>query len=397
MSNYKILYSLRLLKSTIELFVNSFFVMYFLDISNHNIPKLGFYYILVYVTVFITIFLFRNQEKSKKRICLLRTGIILNFLYFLLILFLKEKLVDYMYLMGIIYGLEEGFYYSVYNNFESNGISNQERAKFTGIYTCIKSMIKIIIPLIFGTVITSSGFGKCTIVVLMLVILQLICSVLFKDIHLVDTNKTNLKEYRKIVVQNEIIKNMYRVCLLNGFIFTGTFNSIAVIYIIKVVNTNFNLGVFTSIFAIISSIIGYLFAKVIPKSKYSSILKYTTLLTVLGLLLIMIKTNFITVVLFNLFQTISSSLCSLIIDNSEIDIANHKEIKDKYKVEYFIGMEKNICIGRVIGYILYIMIGLSNSILLTDFILIIFMILIILLSYYGIKLRNSVLKCVEVD
>lgn len=397
MNNYKILASLRLLKSTINLFVSSFFVMYFLEISNNNIPKLGLYYILVYLTVFVTIFLCRNLCKSKKRINLLRIGIVLDFVYFLLILLLNEKLVDYMYLMGVIYGLEEGFYYSVYNNFESNGISNQERAKFTGIYTCLKSVISIMIPLIFGTVITSSGFGSCTIIVLILVILQIICSFLFKDVNLVDNNKVDLKEYKNIMSKNEIIKNIYKICFFNGFIFSGAFKSIVVVYIIKIVNTNFNLGIFTSIFAIVASVIGYLFANVIPKSKYSSIFKYLIALTIFGLVLIMIDANFITVVLFNFFQTLSSTLCGLIIENSQIDLANYDEIKNKYKVEYFIYMEKNIFIGRFFGYIMYIVIGLSQSMLLTNLVLIGFIILILMLSYYSIKLINKIFISNEME
>jgi len=78
MNNYKILSILRLLKSTIGLFVNSFFVMYFLNISNSNIAKLGVYYILMYAVIFITIFLCKNLCKSKNRINVLRTGIILT-------------------------------------------------------------------------------------------------------------------------------------------------------------------------------------------------------------------------------------------------------------------------------------------------------------------------------
>ena len=68
MNNYKILSFMRILKSTIELFVSNFFVMYFLSVSNNNVPKLGSYYIIVYATVFLTIYIyvkiFVKQEKE---------------------------------------------------------------------------------------------------------------------------------------------------------------------------------------------------------------------------------------------------------------------------------------------------------------------------------------------
>ena len=139
MNNKKALFILRIIKSIVEIFVNSFFVMYFLSISNQNIMKLGIYYIIVYLIVYLFIRILGNYSKGKKRINLLRVGIILNLVYFLLILFLKEDIIKYAYIMAIIYGLEEGFYYSVYNNFESLSIKNSDRASFAGFYTIINS------------------------------------------------------------------------------------------------------------------------------------------------------------------------------------------------------------------------------------------------------------------
>ena len=63
--------------------------------------------------------------------------VILYFLYFLAIIVLREKVVDYIYFIGLLYGLEEGFCYSVYNMIESDGIENKDRAKYIGfIYNC---------------------------------------------------------------------------------------------------------------------------------------------------------------------------------------------------------------------------------------------------------------------
>lgn len=391
MKNYKILSAMRLLKSTIEIFVNSFFIMYFLKISDNNIFKLGIYYIIVNAVVYLIIFSTRNICKTKKRINLLRVGILLNLCYFLLIILMKESIVNYIYLMGIIYGLEEGFYYSIYNNFESSGVKNSDRAKFTGIYTALKSIISIIIPLLFGSIINEAGFGECTIIIVILVIFQLICSIIFEDIVLIDESKTNLKKYLNHIKNKTIIKEMYKVCFLNGFIFTGAFSSIVVIYIIKVMNSNLDLGIFTSIFAIITSILGFLFAKVIPKEKYSIFIKISTFLTVIGILLLIYKVNFIIVLLFNLFQTFTQTICNLIIGVLELDMANHKDIKDTYKVEYFTFMETAIFLGRMLGYILFIILGVATNILIGNLVLIIFALLIILLSYYSMRLQNKVI------
>ena len=68
--NYKILGGLKIVNNVIDLFISTFFVMYFLRMSNNNIVPLAIYYLIVYITVYITIFILRNFCKLSKRIYL---------------------------------------------------------------------------------------------------------------------------------------------------------------------------------------------------------------------------------------------------------------------------------------------------------------------------------------
>ena len=125
MNNYKVLFSLRILKNILNTFVDSFLVLYFLDVSDRNIVPLGIYKLVAVIAIYSVIFLTRNLAKSKNRANLMRIGIVLDFVYFLTIILLKDNVVNYIYLVGLLYGLEEGFYYSVYNILESDGITNE--------------------------------------------------------------------------------------------------------------------------------------------------------------------------------------------------------------------------------------------------------------------------------
>ena len=180
MSNYKILFGLRVLKNILYSFVDSFLVLYFLDISHNNILPLGIHKIVQVTTVYVVIFLLRNLCKSKNRVVLLRIGIILDFLYFLAIILLKEKVVDYIYFLGFLYGLEEAFYYSVYNVLETNEVSNKERTKFIGSYTAVTALLTFISPIIFGSAISALGFIKGLIIMLVILIFRIFLSFIFK-------------------------------------------------------------------------------------------------------------------------------------------------------------------------------------------------------------------------
>lgn len=395
MNNKKALFILRILKSIVEIFINSFFVMYFLSISNQNIVKLGIYYIIIYLTAYLSIRLLGNYSKGKKRVNLLRVGIILNFIYFVLILFLKEDIIKYIYIMAIIYGLEEGFYYSVYNNFESISIKNSDRASFAGIYTIIKSLVSIIIPILFGSIITKSGFVKCTIIIVILTILQIITSFIFKDEKIVNRENLNLIYYKMLIKKYPTMKKMHHISLINGIIFSGAFQSIVTLYIIKVLNSSIELGIFSSVFAIITCFLGYFFAKILPKKNYKITILISGILTILGIVLLIYKVNYLNVLIFNFLQTISSTLLSLIIDNTELDMANYNSIVKKYRVEYFITMEKYIFIGRFIGYILYIILGITTSNFFSNIILLIFGFIIMILSFYTMNLKDWNKKEIE--
>ena len=80
-NNYNILYSLKIFKSILSTFLDTFLVLYFFQLSDSNILPIGIYKLVSVITIWLVIFLVRNICKSKQRINLLRIGIILNFIY----------------------------------------------------------------------------------------------------------------------------------------------------------------------------------------------------------------------------------------------------------------------------------------------------------------------------
>ena len=387
MSNYKVLFSMRVLKSILSSFVDVFLVLYFLDVSESNVLPLGIYKLIDVIAVFAVIFFTRNYCKSKHRVNLIRIGIVLNFIYFLAIILFKEKVVNYIYIVGLLYGLEEGFYYSVYNNIESDAISNKERPKFTGLYTSVKSILAIIFPLIFGTLIYAAGFINSLIIVLVIVVTKIILSFYIEDNNVPNSNKTNFKKYIDLVKDNKAIMESYENKFFNGLTYSeGAFSYIVTIYIIKVFSDSVSLGIFTSIFSVISSVIGLLFAKCIKQKHYTKVIKVSMIFTLISLCAMIYNCNFVTIVIFNLCQTFSKGLMDLINSNSSANISNLEIIKKDYKVEYWLGVEAALVLGRIISNTLFIVITFVG----TDIMIYVFVIFLIMLTVSSIKLQNVI-------
>lgn len=394
LDNYKILFSLRILKSILNNFVDVFLVLYFLKVSNSSILPLGIYKLVAMVAVWLVIFFTKNYCKSKGRIKFMRIGIVLYFLYFLAIIILKEKVVDYIYLIGLLYGLEEGFYYSVYNMIESDGVENKDRARYIGSYTVVKNIISIIFPLVFGGLIQKSGFINATIFALFIVILEIILSNIFKDNNIPKNNKTNFKEFRKITKEHVEFKRIIETKICAGLTYSeGALSYVITIYIIKVFSESVSLGIFTSIFSIVSAIIGLLFVKVIKPKHYNGLMISTSAITIILLCVMLLNCNFITIVLYNFFQTISKGLTDLINEQSVSNFSNIKSLKQEFKVEYFLSIETSLFIGRVISNVLFIFMAFTNS----NIIMAIFVIFAIMRAVSSIRLQSSMDKCKEVN
>lgn len=387
--NYQSLFALRLLKSTIGIFTSNFLVLYFIQLNNQNILPLGIYYMIVYLTVFLTIFSVRNICKTEKRIYLLQIGILLNFLYFLLLAILKEKIISYVWLLGIVYGLEEGFYYSIYNNFESTGISNQERAKFVGSYTACNAILGILIPIFFGSLISAEGFRQALWVVLILVGFQIACSLIFKDQAIPEKSKTQIRNYEKLIERKKSVQNSYLLSIFEGFIYNGAFSSIITIYIIKVFNDSFKLGMFTAVFSLITCVCGIFFARTVKEESYQKLLRFSTFFMVAGVLFLMIACNVFTIILFNFFQSFAKSLMTLINGKNKFDLTNIPEIREQFKVEYFLGVEGSLLVGRLFGYGLLILFAFASTPLQNNLILGVFVVLILGLGNRSIALLKE--------
>lgn len=389
MSNYKVLFGLRTLKNILTNFVDSFLVLYFLDISDSNILPLGIYKLVGIIAIYSVIYLTKNFAKSQHRANLMRIGIILDFIYFLTIILLKDKIVDYIYLVGLLYGLEEGFYYSVYNILESDGITNEERAKFAGTYTAVESILSIVFPLIFGSLIYATSFLKSLIVVFIIILLRIALSFMYKDNNIPKSNKINMKKYFELTNKDKRFKKMYKLEFFNGIVYSeAAFSYIVTIYIIKVFSNSFSLGVFTSIFSIITCVIGILFAKFIKKEDYEVAIKISMAFTIIFLFFMILNCNPITIVLFNLFQTISKKFKNLITGNNQANLSNYKEIAKEYKTEYWLANESALVIGRIISGIIFILLSCINLTIM----IIVYALFLILFATNSIKLQKMLME-----
>lgn len=198
-----------------------------------------------------------------------------------------------------------------------------------------------------------------------------------------------MKKYFELTNKDKRFKQMYRVEFLNGIVYSeAAFSYIVTIYIIKVFSDSFSLGVFTSIFSIITFVIGILFAKFINRKYYASAIKISMVFTIIALFLMIFRCNAVTIILFNLFQTISKKLKNLITGNNQANLSNYSKIAKEYKTEYWLANETSLVMGRVISSSVFILLAYID----TTIMIILYALFLILFAINSIKLQKIILE-----
>lgn len=90
------------------MFLDTFLVAYFFQLTNQNTTVISIYYIITYFIVGLTFWLGGDIIKTKNRVKVFQCGMIINCIYILTIGLLGEQCKTFYYLLGILYGISQG-------------------------------------------------------------------------------------------------------------------------------------------------------------------------------------------------------------------------------------------------------------------------------------------------
>ena len=112
------------IKKIMTIFLGPFLTAYFISTSTNSILNIAIYYIFTYATMALSTLVVAALAEKRNRIKIFRIGIILNFIYILIIILLKEKIINYLPIISILYGISASCYYFPYNLFIINKVKS---------------------------------------------------------------------------------------------------------------------------------------------------------------------------------------------------------------------------------------------------------------------------------
>lgn len=378
------------IKKIMTIFLGPFLTAYFISTSTNSILNIAIYYIFTYATMALSTLVVAVLAEKRNRIKIFRIGIILNFIYILIIILLKEKIINYLPIISILYGISASCYYFPYNLFIINKVKNTERTNYMVKLFITISVVGILFPIIFGSIITITNYILTAVIVLFISLIQIILSFFITDNHNGDLEEYNLKKAWLELKKNKQVIN----CLAGEFfigmnICNGTLETVMVILILNSFKTNINLGIITSIATLLSILVVKIYGLIYNKIDDKKVIIISSIIPVISLIIFLILKTNTTVIIYKFSYVIFAEILSLVRKIKIFNLSNSKIVNKSNQCEFNAIREVTLNVGRVTGYTLLLLAGLTQSAVVLNIVTIILTLSLLVMSINLTKVKKN--------
>lgn len=378
------------IKKIMTIFLGPFLTAYFISTSTNSILNISIYYIFTYATMALSTLVVAVLAEKRNRIKIFRIGIILNFIYILIIILLKEKIINYLPIISILYGISASCYYFPYNLFIINKVKNTERTNYMVKLFITISVVGILFPIIFGSIITITNYILTAVIVLFISLIQIILSFFITDNHNGYLEEYNLKKAWLELKKNKQVIN----CLAGEFfigmnICNGTLETVMVILILNSFKTNINLGIITSIATLLSILVVKIYGLIYNKRDDKKVIIISSIIPVISLIIFLILKTNTTVIIYKFSYVIFAVILSLVRKIKIFNLSNSKIVNKSNQCEFNAIREVTLNVGRVTGYTLLLLAGLTQSAVVLNIVTIILTLSLLVMSINLTKVKKN--------
>ena len=378
------------IKKIMTIFLGPFLTAYFISTSTNSILNIAIYYIFTYATMALSTLVEAALAEKRNRIKIFRIGIILNFIYILIIILLKEKIINYLPIISILYGISASCYYFPYNLFIINKVKNTERTNYMVKLFITISVVGILFPIIFGSIITITNYILTAVIVLFISLIQIILSFFITDNHNGDLEEYNLKKAWLELKKNKQVIN----CLAGEFfigmnICNGALETVMVILILNSFKTNINLGIITSIATLLSILVVKIYGLIYNKRDDKKVIIISSIIPVISLIIFLILKTNTTVIIYKFSYVIFAEILSLVRKIKIFNLSNSKIVNKSNQCEFNAIREVTLNVGRVTGYTLLLLAGLTQSAVVLNIVTIILTLSLLVMSINLTKVKKN--------
>jgi len=332
---------------TLAVGLSNVFVNIFLWKKSNDFILIAKYNLMSYIFIPIVFILAGWISKKKNGIWSLRMGISSFIIFFISILLFKDNITEYIYHLGILFGIAAGFYWLAFHVLSFDFTHTGNRDTFNGINGSIIGVASAIAPFSAAYIIAISkgntGYTVVFTISLILFVFLILISLLLKSNHYGE----NL-EFSEIISSNDTEWSNLRKSTVAWGLRDVVILFLISVLIYKTTGSEMALGKL-SLFSYMISAAAYMFEqKVIkPKRRFFSI-HLGAIFMFISVIGLVININYIFLLIYVIVDAVFMPFFTVPMSSATFNILNHNH-KESLRVEYIINREIVLNIGRVIS------------------------------------------------
>lgn len=289
----------------VSVFVSTFLVSYIYSISNNYIINIGLFYCFNYLCMGVSYYIISMFLDKTNRVTFYRIAIVIRTIFIMCVVFLGRKLAELVILAGLLHGFSEACYWSSYNIMKNELVPNSCMGSYASLQIVIDKVVNIVIPIILGKIIDADSFKTSAIIVLCVAVIEMVFSFLIKSKR-PENSSFNMREFISDIKQLGEKKSLVTDIIIYGGVY-GVITMIAPLNTILIMlsfNSNFSLGLITSLFSAASMVFLFIIKRFTKTGKRTLLYILVSVFSMLSVLMVVIFTNKIILVIYMLVYNI---------------------------------------------------------------------------------------------
>ncbi len=367
-SSQRALLATHILKLVLDLFINTFLVSAIVNITpntifSNGLINIGIFYVSWFITYPVLNIILSHFVDKSNRVYFLRMGIMVNAIMLTLLVFWGNQISEWLVVAGFLCGMADAFYYSSYLLLRTE-LNTKATIKRYGLMSIVvNNAVKIIAPTILGFLIDLTSYSYVALYVVFIALAQFALTFFIKS-KKPEGSKFELLSYLKLLKADKDFRGKVKYTYINGILasFKSVYRLTIVILTIYTFKTNLNLGIFTSIFSLITIGLLLIYKRFEAKNNANRFPVYIIVgtLPLIASIVMCIWLNKFTLIIMNFFLTISLFFNEYVgtVERDAIMKILHKE---SYISEHQCIVETTTCFFRILAYAMFCVCGIFGK------------------------------------
>lgn len=352
-----------------QLFLGTFVVSFLIRNSINEIIYVSIYDLFFYLAIMLSFVLMLGQCKHGNIKAIFGSHIIVQIILIALIALLGARATNWVMVLGILYGVQHALYSMSQQQMIIDKVAAPRMVFFYGTDTAVTNIVKILIPITLGALITIGSLQNIAWVMVVMGLIELCLLLTMSPIKNYTENRADLIGFMKRSTKHICFRKLFLGEFLRGLAYE--LETVGILYIVYIFHTDMNLGAWTTFFALITAITTWLFGRFCSKRDFAWVIGLCSILMIGAIIYLMFVVNRFSTLSYVGTLSLGIAMMDQVLSVNVLNLAKTKFVTQRYRAEYLAARQVVSFIGRWGGIIALLYIGVFGGYELLPYLIII--------------------------